>query len=980
VTITRLLRLDRARAGDGARASRAFLVAGAVAVSGMAVAPEPLRGWIFVAILVAATAAVAVAVRRAQSSSNPSWLLLVGAVVLVPAYVLWYPAKLQWDLELGSPSITDVLFLASYAAFIVGMMRLIRLRGGADRRVQVLDTLIISVGLGVLVWVAFISPSMRDDALSASAKLVAISYPLADVLLLGAVIRLLVQGGGSSIGDRLLAGWIAAQLAADLVYAVTTLRGTFHLANPATLLYAISFVLLGAALLRPSSMQPDARHDRQRRPGLRRLVLVGAATLVAPGVLVYLGIEGRSEDVATVALLSAVLFGLVLARMGLLMVDVRDHRRIQAQLTVSIAEERRRAEENVELLESLRERQALTNRLFRIQRKISTRAPLQEVLDSITSGAAELLGDDVAALRLLDEDDPEMMLMVSSVGVSPLMARSLHRLPITSGVGGRALTEDRLEIAETYTEWDGAIASFTDDGLRTAMGAPVHLEGKAVGSLVVASRRPGRRYTEAEKDALMSFAEHVSLAVNDAQTVQAMHGALDRAVHQAMHDDLTGLPNRACFYDRTDQALRAARRSGGHTAVLLFDLDRFKEINDTLGHRYGDRVLREIGPRISGALRASDTLARLGGDEFCVLLPDVVGTTEAISVAQRVVAALEDPFEIDGMTMAVEASCGIAVAPEHGASADLILQRADVAMYVGKRSHASVVVYEDVLDVNTPDRLALLGELRAAIVNNELGLHYQPKAIVATGVVTGVEALVRWQHPRLGFLTPDRFIPAAEDSGLIKPLTAWVLDTALRQLRQWMDAGIVPDDFSVAINLSARSLLDEGFRGEVEAALARWRVPARRLVLEVTETTIMADPARAHLILRDLASVGVWFAIDDFGTGYSSLAALKLLPVHHLKIDKSFVLNMHEDTNDATIVQSVIDLAHTLGLRTIAEGVETVETWNQLRDLGCDEAQGYLLARGLPPEEVPAWLLETSEARQRRQADWQLQESASPVS
>jgi diguanylate cyclase (GGDEF)-like protein len=687
---------------------------------------------------------------------------------------------------------------------------------------------------------------------------------------------------------------------------------------------------------------------------------VGAAVLVAPTVLIVLGLQGKSGDVPIVALLSAVLFGLVLARIGLLIVDVRDHRRIQAQLTASIEQERRRAHENRELLASLRERQILSDRLFRIQRKISTRAPLQEVLDTITFGAAELLGDDVAALRLVDEDDPSTMVMVSEVGVAPELEGPLRRLPVGSGVGGQAIVEDRLCITEQYGEHGPVIPAFAADGLRTAMAAPVHLEGHPIGSLVVASHRAGRTYTQAEQDVLGAFAEHVSLALNDARTVAAMHDALDRAVHQAMHDQLTGLPNRACFYDRTEQALRQARRAGTSTAVLLFDLDRLKEINDTLGHRYGDRVLCEIGPRISDVLREGDTLARLGGDEFCVLLPDARGAAEADDVARRIVTALEDPFEIDGKTMAVEASCGIAVAPDHGDSADLILQRADVAMYVAKRSHVSVTVYEDALDHNTPERLALLGELRTAIGGNQLELHYQPKATVASGRVTGVEALVRWPHPRQGLLGPDRFIPAAEESGLIRPLTSWVLDDALRQLRAWIDhVPDLPAEFSMAINVSARSLLDDGFRAEVEAVLDRWAIPAHQLVLEVTETTIMADPARAHRTLTQLAATGVHFAIDDFGTGYSSLALLKHLPVHHLKIDKSFVQHMHEGDNDATIVQSVIELAHTLGLTTIAEGVEAVDTWDHLARLGCDEAQGFLLARALPADELVVWLAES---------------------
>jgi len=627
------------------------------------------------------------------------------------------------------------------------------------------------------------------------------------------------------------------------------------------------------------------------------------------------------------------------------------------QLVRTLEAQRLQAEQNRALVVTLQERQMLLERLARIQRKISSRAPLEDVLDAVTAGAAELLGDDVVALRLIDETDPQFMVTRSSVGIESELADSSRRLRVGSGVGGRAIVEGHLCVIEDYPDWAGAIDGFVQSGVRTAMGAPVHLGGPPIGSLIVASQRPGRRYSEAEREILVAFAEHASLAIHDARTVEAMNAALTTATHQAMHDELTALPNRACFYDRTDQSLRQATRDGSTTAVLLFDLDRFKEINDTLGHKYGDRVLCEIGPRIRAGLRDGDTLARLGGDEFCVLLPRVEGLGSALQVATRIVSLLEEPFDIDGMNLAVEASCGIAVAPDDGDSADLLLQRSDVAMYVAKGSHASIVVYDDELNVNTPARLALLGELRTAIAQDQLVLHYQPKAELTTGRVQGVEALIRWQHPTLGLVPPDLFVPLAEHTGLIKPLTTWVLDTALAQLRRWQeDTRVAGMELSMAINLSTRSLLDDGFPAEVAAALARWDVPARLVELEITESAIMADPGRAYRLLTELAGLGVKLAIDDFGTGYSSLAYLKNLPVDQLKIDRSFVLHMHEDPNDAIIVRSVIDLGHNLGLQTVAEGIEDVATWDQLASLGCDSAQGYYLARPMPADELGAWI------------------------
>ncbi len=428
--------------------------------------------------------------------------------------------------------------------------------------------------------------------------------------------------------------------------------------------------------------------------------------------------------------------------------------------------------------------------------------------------------------------------------------------------------------------------------------------------------------------------------------------------HQALHDMLTGLPNRSCFYDRTEQAMRQGARDGSNCAVMLFDLDRFKEINDTLGHKYGDRVLIEVGPRIHRVLRDADTVARLGGDEFCVLLPRVDSLGDALEVAERIIAVLGEPLEIDGMVLGIEASCGIAMAPEDGDNADLLLQRADVAMYVAKDSNVSVVAYTDELNVNSPGRLTLLGDLRTAIAGDQLRLDYQPKADLETGRIRGVEALVRWAHPALGLLPPSEFIPVAEHTGLIKPLTTWVLTTALRQCRSWLDETRARgwDDLSMAVNLSTRSLLDDGFPDEVKAALERSGIPAHLLELEITESAIMTDPRRARHLLTELAELGVRIAIDDFGTGYSSLAYLKDLPVYQLKIDQSFVQNMHRDLNDAIIVRSVVDLGHNLGLQIVAEGVEDRETWDQLAQLGCDDAQGYFLAKPMAPEALMAWL------------------------
>jgi diguanylate cyclase len=426
----------------------------------------------------------------------------------------------------------------------------------------------------------------------------------------------------------------------------------------------------------------------------------------------------------------------------------------------------------------------------------------------------------------------------------------------------------------------------------------------------------------------------------------------DQALHDSLHDALTGLPNRVLLADRFAQALRAGRRDSTTTGLLLIDLDRFKEVNDTLGHHHGDLLLTLIGPRLAGALREVDTIARLGGDEFAVLLPGVDGVEAAMLVAERLWAALTGSFTVDGIDLDIEASIGLVVSGQHGDDVATLLQRADVAMYVAKEQGLGVFVYDEDTDGHSPERLALLGDLRRGLDRGELLLHYQPKISLSSGQVCGVEALLRWLHPDRGLVPPDAFIPLAEHTGLIGPLTAYVLDAALAQARCWADLG---HQIPVAVNLSARNLLDEHLPDTIGALLDQHQVPAHLLELEVTESAIMIEPERARRLLTRLHELGIRLSIDDFGAGYTSLAQLKTLPVTELKVDRSFVLTMDTDPANAVIVRSVVDLGHNLGLSAVAEGVETQQALDTLTGYGCDTAQGYHLSRPLPPEAFLAW-------------------------
>lgn len=422
--------------------------------------------------------------------------------------------------------------------------------------------------------------------------------------------------------------------------------------------------------------------------------------------------------------------------------------------------------------------------------------------------------------------------------------------------------------------------------------------------------------------------------------------------HLAYYDTLTDLPNRTLLQDRLQQAILAARRDKKSLALLVLDLDRFKEINNILGHHYGDLVLQQIGPRLQEVLRESDTVARLGGDEFAVLLLSIE-PDGAILTAEKILRHFLSPFVVDCLSLEVGTSIGIALFPDHGDDANTLLRRADMAMYEAKQQSTGYTVYSPQHERHNSSHLILMGDLRHAIDRNELFLEYQPKIDLPTQAITGVEALVRWQHPSRGVIPPDQFISLSEQGGLIKPLTLWVLKAALSQCHAWRQGGL---KFSVAVNLSARNLQDPQLPDQVARLLEAYDLGAGWLNLEITESVIMADPARAMEILNQLSKMEVRLAIDDFGTGYSSLGYLKKLPVDEIKIDKSFVKEMAVEEDDAMIVRSTIDLAHNLGLKVVAEGVETQEIWDRLTAWGCDAAQGYYISRPLLPTALPGWL------------------------
>jgi diguanylate cyclase len=452
------------------------------------------------------------------------------------------------------------------------------------------------------------------------------------------------------------------------------------------------------------------------------------------------------------------------------------------------------------------------------------------------------------------------------------------------------------------------------------------------------------------QEALLREAE--SRARERAHYEQALRRQADEHRHKSLHDDLTGLPNRRSLYQR----LAAEMKTSGladEFSLLLVDLDRFKEVNDVLGHQSGDDLLRQVTARFAREVRAEDLLARLGGDEFAVLVSGRGGAHAGLEIARRLSDALCQEFILSGVPVHVEASIGIARYPVDGADATALLRCADSAMYAAKELSTELELFDGRRDQHTPTRLARLGELRQALDRGELILHYQPKLLLDSGRIPGVEALVRWQHPALGLLPPGEFVPLAEQTGLIQPLTSFVLRSALAQVSAWQAGGY---DLSIAVNVSERSLLDPDFPDEVARLLGEAGVAPERLELEITEGTIMADPVRAAAVLRRLDGLGVRLSLDDFGTGYSSLSRLRELPISEIKIDRSFAAHIETDERDVAIMRSTIELGHNLGCSVVAEGLETAEALERVTSLGCDTGQGFHIARPLDAEAITAWL------------------------
>jgi diguanylate cyclase (GGDEF)-like protein len=564
-----------------------------------------------------------------------------------------------------------------------------------------------------------------------------------------------------------------------------------------------------------------------------------------------------------------------------------------------------------------------------------------DAVHEFTAGLAEIDDEEAATMAVLLEARRRLQANVAELIILPAGEPSGWRIRI--GPSGQ---HDRSRVNSPVPELDATAGgpvlrrSWSPE-LGDVLMAPISRDG-VVGVLLVGDHRAAlEAFAPDDLPVMGALANHAAITLANSRL-------LERLRWDARHDPITALPNRSAFNVLIDEAAT----TGGSSAVLIVDVDHFRDVNDTLGHDHGDQLLAAIADRLVTEIGAAGTVSRLGGDEFGILLPRAT-SSDAARAAVGILAALDEPFSIDSFPLEITASLGIAVLPEHGRTASSLLRRADVALYAAKAQHSGWELYRADQDQSSRRRLALAAELRRAIRDDELEVFYQPVADLRSGVVTGAEALVRWSHPEHGLLMPDDFVPIAENAGLIRSLTYYVLRDAARRCGQLRTEGF---DLEVAVNLSVRSVLDVSLPDLVEGILDEYGLDARSLVLEITESSVLADPARSIGVLGRLASLGVNIAIDDFGTGYSSLSHLRRLPVNEVKIDRSFVSGMVSNESDAVIVRSTIDLARNLGLRVVAEGVEDETTWELLAELGCDAAQGFYLSRPVPARAFAGWL------------------------
>ncbi len=973
--------------------------------------------------------AIVVGLRRYRPASPaPWWCFALGLFLFWLGDVYTYSYELLLESEVPFPSLGDAAYILVYPVLMAGLFLLVRRRNPDGDRAGVIDSLIMTLGLGLISWVALIAPYLSDDQLTIVPKLVSIAYPLGDILLLAAAIRLAVDAGKRAPAFYLLASSIVTLLLTDFVYGLVTLNGTYTGQLWLDAGWIVFYLLWGAAALHPSMRELEqAAPERDMRLRPLRLGLLLTAAVIAPVIEVAQELM-KTDRLIVVNIGSIVLFALVVVRIaGLVRQQERSVKReriLRAAGDALVAATRREDIHHAALdaARSLVDREAAALLCVVDEGEVRVVAMEREAVrdesswtlpaptaDSLLAAAAETallrLSDPLrAALRLPDDRSHAcvlelsvraglrgLLVVASDDAASRMVRRTLQALAtqVSLALESAALTEEVHR--RTSEARFGSLVQHSSD-LITVLDTSATVVYQSPSIERVLGYKPedvvGQRFAtlidSAEQGRLMHLLAHgAAHAGSDAQVLECslrhrdgtvrqfeiLHTNLlddehvrgivlngrdvserkafeEQLAHQAFHDPVTNLANRALFGERVRHAVARSRREDYGLAIIFVDLDDFKTINDSLGHAAGDQVLKEVAQRLTASIRASDTAARFGGDEFAVLLEGTEGPQTAADTAERIIEALTMPLTVEHKQLAVRASLGISVVEGSGtADADELIRNADAAMYIAKREgKGGYRLFEPAMHEGVLERLELRADLQRAITSDELELHFQPVVRLDDGSVAGLEALVRWRHPERGLIGPDQFIPLAEEMGLIVPLGRWVLREGCRRAKAFQTLQPAGAALSMAINLSVKQLQHSDVVADVSDALAESRLEPQDLTLEITESVMMNDTDMAIERLEALKTLGVRLAMDDFGTGYSSLSHLSRLPVDILKMDRSF-LRAGATPEASGLATAVVALGKTLRLDIVAEGIEFAEQWETLRDLGCDLGQGYHFAR-----------------------------------
>ncbi len=989
--------------------------------------------------------AVIVGIRRNRPRYKlPWWLFVLGLFLfwLGDVYTYSYPKLFHADVPFPSPG--DAIYLTVYPALMAGLLLLVRRRNPEPDRASLIDSLIMTLGLSLVSWIALIAPYVHDNSLTLLPKLVSIAYPLGDILLLAAAIRLAVDGGKRQPAFYLLALSIVTLLVTDFIYGILTLDNAYTHQIILDVGWISFYLFWGASALHPSMRELDQpAPERQPRLTWLRLGLLTAATLIAPGIEIAREVRRGDVDLIATISVSAVLFALVVVRMAGL---IRQRER-------SIARERILAAAAAEIVAATSREQiydaalgavpSLVDELtvgrlcFIDDELVDVVAPEAGSPDGVArwsiepraagmllaavgsyDGEVRSLTDRQRTSFRLPADAPDvlvvelplhgdrrtrgLLLAAGECRISPSARGGLVSLAtqVSLALESNALTEELHRTAsearfrslvqrahDLITVLDSnSVVIYQSPSIEHALGyKPEDVLGTRFDRLLVPAENtrlmrlladgPGHGEGEAEViECTLRHANgtvrhfeilHTNLIEDEAVSGIVLNGrdiserkAFEAQLeHQAFHDPVTKLANRALFNERVRHALARARREHFQLAVIFLDLDDFKTINDSLGHAAGDRVLLEVAKRLATSIRVSDTAARFGGDEFAILLEDTTGPQEAAEVAERIVDLLKMPLRLDQKEIIVQASLGISVVNyDSTLDADELIRNADAAMYIAKRDGKDAYrLFEPAMHQDVLSRLELRADLQRALVNNEFELFYQPVMRLKDGSVCGVEALVRWRHPERGLVPPVEFIPFAEETGLIVPIGRWVLREGCRQAKLLQEQVRADPPLTMNINISVNQLHHSDIVADVRDALAESKLDPRSLTLEITETVMMNNTDLSEERLAELKELGVSIALDDFGTGYSSLGYLDRFPVDVIKMDRSFLSSGASPVNSG-LATAVIGLGKTFELSVVAEGIEFQEQWSALRALGCELGQGFYFAKPMDSSSTVEYL------------------------